>query len=150
MPMSEGTLILLLVLVAGLLGGNDLVGLAAAVLLSLQVAGIPALIQALETHGVRLGVLFLFIGVLLPFATGRLGISTTANSLISPFGGITIIIGAVTAFLAAKGITLLQTQPETMIGLILGSVLGVTLFGGIPAGPLVAAGLAALVLQALR
>jgi uncharacterized membrane protein (DUF441 family) len=87
--------------------------------------------------------------MLLPYANGQMGLASI-KSLFSTHGLVAVVIGAVGARLAAEGIQLLTAQPEIMVGIVLGSVLGVSFFGGIPAGPLVASGLAAVIFRYLR
>lgn len=146
--MSEGGLILLLVMIAGLLGQNEVVGLAAGAMLLLNLLDARFVLKLLESHGVDVGVFFLLIGVLLPFATGKLGFKT-ADTVLSLQGLLVVLVGVMATYLAAKGVDLLTVRPEVMIGLVIGSVLGVAFFDGIPAGPLVAAGIAALLLRIL-
>lgn len=148
--MGEGTMVLLLILVAGVLGGNDLVSVSAAVMLLLQATGFGDVFTFLEQHGVDIGVIFLMLGLLLPFATEKLGLSGTATSLISPAGLIAVVIGSGASYLAAQGVVMLQSHPEVLVGLLIGSVVGVYFLGGIPAGPLVSAGLAAVIYQLMN
>jgi uncharacterized membrane protein (DUF441 family) len=143
--MGTGTAVLVIILLAGLLGGNDLVSVASGLMLALQLADVPGMFGFLETYATQLGITFLFIGLLLPFATGQMGLVLAAKSILCTRGVVAIAIGALGAYLAAEGVSLLSTRPETMVGMVIGSVLGVSFLGGIPAGPLVAAGLAALV-----
>lgn len=44
-----------------------------------------------------------------------------------------------------RGITLMGNQPQLVAGLLVGTVLGVALFRGVPVGPLIAAGLVSLI-----
>src|SRR5690606_27219204 len=53
---GEGTVILLLILAAGLLGGNELVSVSAAVLLLLRASGLGHAFRFLEEHGLDLGI----------------------------------------------------------------------------------------------
>ena len=39
----------------------------------------------------------------------------------------------------------MQSQPNLIIGLLVGTVIGVTFFNGIPVGPLIAGGLLSLI-----
>ncbi|HEY8495897.1 MAG TPA: DUF441 domain-containing protein [Limnochordales bacterium] len=142
--MGEGTVILLLILAAGLLGGNELVSVSAAVLLFLRASGLGHAFQFLEEHGLDLGIVFLLLGLLLPFATDRLGVAATASSLTKPAGLIAVGVGTLAAYLAAQGVAMLRLHPEVLVGLIVGSVIGVYFLKGIPAGPLVAAGIASV------
>lgn len=143
--MGEGTMVLLLLLAGGVLGGNDLVSVSAAVMLVLQLTGFGDVFTFLEQYGVDIGIIFLMLGLLLPFATEKLGLSATLRGLVSPAGLISLVIGTVTAYLAAQGVSMLQSHPEVLVGLLVGSVAGVYFLGGIPAGPLVAAGIAAVI-----
>lgn len=143
--MGEGTLVLLLLLAGGVLGGNDLVSVSAAIMLFFQLTGFGDVFGFLEQHGVDIGIIFLMLGLLLPFATEKLGLTATLRGLVSPAGIIAFIVGTVTAYLAARGVSMLQSHPEVLVGLLVGSLAGVYLLGGIPAGPLVAAGMAAVI-----
>lgn len=145
--MGTGAVVLGLVFTAGLLGGNDLVAAASAVVLVARLLAHPGVFQFLEAYATQLGITFLLIGLLLPFATGQMGLAAAARSLATSRGVVAIGIGALGAYLAAEGISLLHTRPEVMVGIVFGSVLGVSFLGGIPAGPLVAAGLAAMVFR---
>ena len=59
---------------------------------------------------------------------------------------IALISGAVATTMNHQGLELLQRVPSLMIGLVLGSIVGVVFFGGVPVGPLMAGGIAALLL----
>ena len=48
--------------------------------------------------------------------------------------------------LNGRGVTLMSSQPGIVAGLLVGTVLGVALFRGVPVGPLIAAGLVSLFL----
>lgn len=148
--MHDGSLVLFLVLIAGLVGKNDLIALAALVMLTLQLTAGDATFTFLSRFGVQVGVVFLLIGLLLPFATGKIGLSGVRTSLLTPSGLVAILVGAFSAYLAGEGVELLSGRPDVMMGLIVGSILGVAWFGGIPAGPLVAGGLAAVLYRFLR
>lgn len=145
--MTGGSVVLAFVLAAGVIGGNDLVAVASALMLTLQLLDIPDMFKFLHTYASQLGITFLLIGLLLPFANGEMGFQAAARSLVTPKGLVAIGIGAAGAWLAAEGINLLTTKPEVMVGIVIGSVLGVSFLGGIPAGPLVASGLAALIFR---
>ena len=120
-------------------------------MLLLQLTGFGDVFTFLEQHGVEIGIIFLMLGLLLPFATDKLGLSATVRSLgLAPAGLIALGAGTAAAYLAAQGVAMLQSHPESLVGLLVGSVLGVYFLGGIPAGPLVAAGLAAVVYHLVK
>lgn len=145
----EGKLVLVALVAAGLLGGNDLVATSAAALLIFATLGPVSVLDFLEEYTLSLGILLLLISLLLPFARGQLGLSQVAAQLVSLPGLVAFGVGAVSTWLAAQGVSLLKQRPETMLGMVMGSVIGVLWLNGIPAGPLVAAGLAAVLLRFL-
>lgn len=146
----EGSFLLFIVLIAGLLGKNDLIALAALVMLVLQATGSEATFTFLSRFGVQVGVVFLLIGLLLPFATGSLGFAGIRANLFTPSGLVAVVVGSASAYLASEGVDLLSVRPDVMVGLIVGSIIGVAWFNGIPAGPLVAGGFAAILFRIFR
>ncbi len=148
--MKDGELILLAVAVAGVIWRNDLVAIAAGSTLLFSVIGSPTHLTMLDRFAVPVGVIFLTIGLLVPFANGQLGFPAVTRTLLSPSGFIAIAVGAASSYLAADGVKLLVVHPEVLVGLVIGTIVGVSAFGGIPVGPLVAAGLVALVSYVLR
>ena len=105
--MHEGSFLLFIVLVAGLLGKNDLIALAALVMLTLQAARAEMAFTFLSRFGVQVGVVFLLIGLLLPFAMGDLSFAGLRANLFSPAGLLAVTVGALSAYLAGEGVELL-------------------------------------------
>ena len=54
-------------------------------------------------------------------------------------------VGVIVAWLGGRGVTLRGSQPQLVAGLLVGTVLGVALFRGVPVGPLIAACLVSLI-----
>ena len=59
---------------------------------------------------------------------------------------LSISVGVLVAWLAGKGVPLMGEQPILITGLLIGTIIGVAFLGGIPVGPLIAAGILALLL----
>lgn len=57
-----------------------------------------------------------------------------------------IVIGVLVSWLGSRGVSLMSNQPSTVAGLLVGTVLGVALFKGVPVGPLIAAGILSLLI----
>lgn len=57
-----------------------------------------------------------------------------------------IAVGMFVSWLGGRGITLMNSQPTVVGGLLIGTIIGVSLFRGVPVGPLIAAGLLSLML----
>lgn len=148
--MGAGSWILIGIAAAGLLGRNLLVATAAFVTLLLATTASDQLWRLLGDQAIRFGILLLLLGVLVPFGSGQLTWETLRTSLSSLEGVVAVFTGLMSAWLGARGLALLQVSPELIVGFVVGSVIGVMFFAGIPAGPLVAFGLAALILDLLR
>lgn len=145
--MQSSVILMLLLLVLGIWGKSNIIAAAAGILLVLQFTNLQVFMPILERRGLELGLLFLVIAVLVPFASGRVSTGEIIRSFLSLPGIIAVISGAAATVLNGHGLELLQSEPYLMIGLVVGSIIGVLAFGGIPVGPLMAGGLAALLLQ---
>ena len=143
--------VLLLTLGAlGLASGNDAVGLAAFLTLALRELGPPDSLEVTARHSTQLGILFLVLGLLLPAVAAVAGAPELFSRVVlSRTGLVSVLVGLISSRLAADGVALMQSRPEVLLGLVVGSLAGVWLLGGIPVGPLVAAGLVALLARLL-
>lgn len=141
---------LIALLILGLAARSSLVAGAAAVLLTLRFAKLTVLLPRLERRGVEIGLLFLTIAMLVPFAMGRVNLADIKKSFLTVPGILAIMGGAVATRINGQGLRMLNHESHLMISLIVGSILGIVLFGGIPVGPLMAAGVTYLLLQGIQ
>ena len=81
-----------------------------------------------------------------PIASGTLPPSTLLHSFVNWKSLIAIAVGIFVSWLGGRGVALMSAQPSLVAGLLVGTVLGVALFRGVPVGPLIAAGLVSLLL----
>lgn len=146
----KDSIVLIVILVMGVVFNNRLVAAGAALLIVVQATGIKSLLTALDKRSLDAGLTLLIIAVLIPFANGKAKPSDIAKAFTSLPGVLAIAAGAVQAYISGQGIELLKARPDVIIGLLVGTILGVCFFGGIPVGPLAAAGLAALALRLWR
>ncbi len=138
-------LLLVILILLGVLGNNSSITISAAVLLLMQQTFLSKYIPFLEKNGLNVGVIILTIGVLAPIVTGRVQIP----SLVSLFHWkmfLALGVGMLVAWFAGRGVNLMGSQPILLTGLMIGTVLGVAFLGGIPVGPLIAAGILSLML----
>ncbi|NLM37805.1 MAG: DUF441 domain-containing protein [Firmicutes bacterium] len=145
--MLKANLVLFLFLCLGLFFGNSLVAAGAGTLLVLKLLNSPVLLAVLERHALQWGLLFLLIAVMVPLAKDQSGWRALIQVLFSPTGLAAVAGGITAAYLSGEGLGLLSFQPEIMVGLVIGTVLGVFFFKGMPVGPLAAAGLTAVLLK---
>ncbi|NIA43069.1 MULTISPECIES: DUF441 domain-containing protein [Providencia] len=143
----DPTLIILLVLAGlGIISHNMTVTLAMLFLLVVRVTPLNNYFPWIEKYGLTIGILILTIGVMAPIASGKI----TANEVLSSFLNwksiLAIVIGIAVSWLGSRGVTLMSHQPSTVAGLLVGTVIGVALFRGVPVGPLIAAGILSLLI----
>ncbi|MNC41537.1 hypothetical protein D3C75_903070 [compost metagenome] len=141
------TSLLLLGLAAlGIISSNSPVTIAMVVLLLLRVLGLQQTFPWLEKYGLTIGIIILTIGVMTPLASGKISLQTVGQSFLHWKSLLAIAIGILVAFLGGRGATLMTNQPTVVAGLLIGTVIGVALFKGVPVGPLIAAGILSLMI----
>ncbi|MDE5412331.1 MAG: DUF441 domain-containing protein [Bacillaceae bacterium] len=146
--LSQSSLFLLILLVISWLGKNQSLLVAVVALLLLKWTGLgDKLFPLIQAKGINWGVTILTIAVLVPIATGEIGFKQLTESLKSSYAWIALFSGIAVALIAASGVDLLKDDPHITTALVLGTILAVVLFKGIAVGPLIAAGIAYLIIQ---
>lgn len=138
-------LLLVILLILGVLSNNSTITISAAVLLIMQQTFLSSHIPLLEKYGVKIGIIILTIGVLSPLVSGKIQLPDLSGFL-SWKMALSIAVGVLVTWLAGKGVPLMGEQPILVTGLLIGTIIGVAFLGGIPVGPLIAAGILALFL----
>ena len=136
--------ILLIVFIAlGYFSKNGAIWISSSILLVVQQTVLTRYLPQADRPLISLGILILTIGILAPLVSGKVQLPPTSQLLdIKLFTA--VLTGIFVAWLAGRGIGVMQSQPNLIIGLLVGTVIGVTFFNGIPVGPLIAGGLLSL------
>jgi len=142
--MSLDNLPILIILALSVMAQNQSVSLAAAILLIIKLLGFDSWFPMLESRGMTLGITLLTIAILAPVAAGNITIRNMQESLSSPTGLAAVVTGVFAAWVAGKGLLFFKASPDTIISLILGTIVGISFFNGIAVGPLIAAGILSL------
>ena len=145
--MTAATILMLFILVLGIVGRSNVVAAAAAIMLLIHFTNLQKLFPIIERRGLEMGLLFLMLAVLVPFATGRVPVKEIFKCFVTLPGIIAIFSGALATYMNGKGLDMLQHAPQLMIGLVIGGIIGIVFFGGIPVGPLMAGGIAAVLMH---
>ena len=138
-------LLLVILIILGLLSHNSAITISAAVLLIMQQTFLSSYIPLLDKYGVKIGIIIFTIGVLSPLVSGKIQLPDLSDFLRWKMA-LSISVGVLVAWLAGKGVPLMGEQPILVTGLLIGTIIGVAFLGGIPVGPLIAAGILALLL----
>jgi uncharacterized membrane protein (DUF441 family) len=144
--MDMTSLLLLGLAALGIISSNSPVTIAMVVLLLLRVLGLQQTFPWLEKYGLTLGIIILTIGVMTPLASGKISLQLVGQSFLHWKSLLAIAIGILVAYLGGRGAILMTNQPTVVAGLLIGTVIGVALFKGVPVGPLIAAGILSLLI----
>lgn len=143
----NGDILLVALIIIGLLGRSKIITTAACILLVVKLISLDRYLPTIERRGLEIGLLFLTMGVLVPFASERI----TSKDVISIFtswpGILALAGGAIATYMNGKGLELLKIDPQLIVGLVIGSIFGIIFMRGIPVGPLMAAGITAFLLK---
>jgi uncharacterized membrane protein (DUF441 family) len=151
LPLLDRSLaILLLLLALGLWGKNGLVVVSAAIVIGLKVSGQSWGLSWLTRAGIDTGLTFMTLAVLAPLASGEVAVGDFGQHLVDPAVAFGLLGGVLAAWVCARGIELLRVEPQVIVALVVGSILGATFADGVPVGPLFAAGLTAIFLYLFR
>ncbi len=145
--MDITNLLLLLVLALGIIGNNPSISISVTVLLLLRLVHFDKTFVYLERYGLQIGIIILTIGVLAPVASGRITPEVIGRSFTDWKALLAVAVGIFVAYLGGRGAGLLASNPLIVTGLLVGTIIGVTFFRGVPVGPLIAAGILSLFLQ---
>lgn len=142
-----GEMILVILIIVGVVGRASILATAASVLLILKLTSLQRYFPALERRGLEIGLLFLMISVLVPLINGKIQTRELWGTFFTVSGVFAMIGGILATYLNGQGLNMLRMEPQLMLGLVLGSIIGIVFFKGIPVGPLMAAAIAALMLK---
>ncbi len=136
---------LVVLIFLGVVGNNSSITISAIVLLLMQQTFLAKYLPYMEKYGLNLGIIILTVGVLAPIISGKIQLPGFV-ALLNWKMLLAIAIGVLVAWFGGRGVGLLGTQPVLITGLLIGTIIGVSFFGGIPVGPLIAAGILSLML----
>ncbi|ARU64779.1 DUF441 domain-containing protein [Histophilus somni] len=136
-------LLLVSLILLGVLGNNSSITISATILLLMQQTFLAKYIPFTEKYGVNIGIIILTIGVLSPIVSGKVQLPNW-TALIHWKMFLAMAVGVLVAWFGGRGVNLMGTQPSLLTGLLVGTILGVAFLGGVPVGPLIAAGILSL------
>ncbi|GIP35320.1 DUF441 domain-containing protein [Paenibacillus sp. J2TS4] len=143
----NGNVILVVLIIIGLIGRSHIITTASCILLVVKLVSLDRYLPGIERRGLELGLLFLTMGVLVPFASEKITWKEVSTVFTSWPGILALAGGAIATYMNGKGLELLKIDPQIIVGLVIGSIFGIVFMRGIPVGPLMAAGITALLLK---
>ncbi|MEB3101456.1 DUF441 domain-containing protein [Ferviditalea candida] len=143
----NGEIVLVILIIVGMLGRSHIITIAACILLAVKLFDLDRFLPSVERRGLELGLLFLTMAVLVPFASNKITLREVISVFTSLPGVIALAGGALATYMNGKGLELLKIDPQLIVGLVIGSIFGIVFLKGIPVGPLMAAGITAVLLK---
>ncbi|MEG0370763.1 MAG: DUF441 family protein [Clostridium sp.] len=101
----------------------------------------------IEKHFLNLGMIILTIWMIYPIIKGN---ELSFKAILTPIGIIGFMAGILAAILASKGLVFSKGSVDVVTGVVLGTIVGVSLFKGVAIGPLIASGIAFIVYRILE
>ena len=144
--MGQEYIIMLAILICGVVGHNMSVAYAAGAVILLKVLGLNQVIDVLGDKGITWGIILLTVAIFVPIATGKITWADILHCFQSPAGIVSLIVGAGVAIFGYLGVDYMKASPEVATALIIGTMIGVFFFRGIPVGPLIASGVVYVVM----
>lgn len=143
---------LLLLILAGIsyFSGNMSVTFAVLILMLFKLTPLSEYFSLLQKKGMTLGIVILTASVMVPLATGTIGIREILQTAKSWQGVLAVLVGICVAWLGYRGVNLMEANPRVITGLIVGTLIGVAFFKGVPVGPLIAGGILSLMIGASK
>ena len=148
--MGNGYILIFIIFSLGILAKSNILSLAAVILFLLKVLKLKLVFPILEKQGLDLGLLFLILAVLAPLVTDVKVLTDLVNIFKSPLGLLALTGGLLATKLNGMGLDLLEDQPQLIVGMVLGSLIGIIFLDGIPVGPLMAGGITAFFLRIVQ
>lgn len=134
-------LFLVVLIGLGVVGNNATITIAATVLLLIQQTFLSKYLPLVDKYALQWGIILLTIGVLSPLVSGKTKLPPHLSDYVNVKMMLAMAVGVLVAWIAGRGIPLMGGQPVLVTGLLIGTILGVAFLGGVPVGPLIAAGL---------
>ncbi|MEZ3501664.1 DUF441 domain-containing protein [Pantoea sp. KPR_PJ] len=148
MAAYASTLILIGLAVLSYFVHNSAVTLSILILLAIKLTPLSQFFPYVEKQGIQLGIIILTVAVMAPLASGSLPASSLLKSFVHWQSIVAILVGIFVAWLGGRGVSFMSVQPTVIGGLLIGTVIGVAFFRGVPVGPLIAAGIVSLFITA--
>lgn len=139
--LDSSILILLILAIVCYLTRNNTVMIAIFILLVFKLTPLNVYFPVLQKQGLSIGIIVLTAAVLVPLANGTISFPEIVKSFTDWKALCAIFMGIFVSYAGMRGIGVLSSSPSISTGLILGTIIGVAGFKGVPVGPLIAAGL---------
>ncbi|WP_018248228.1 DUF441 domain-containing protein [Orenia marismortui] len=138
-------IVLIIITILGLIVRNNSLIISGAVLLLVRLLKAEGFLNIIDNYSVKIGIILIMLGVLTPLATGDLKLEGMTENLMNPIAILGLIMGIAVTQFTREGLMLMENTPTVTINLVIGVIIGVAFFKGVPSGPLIASGITAVI-----
>jgi len=138
--MGVGEQIAVAVLFFAILTKNKTVAISTGAMLLLRLLNLKTAINFVGKNGVNIGLILLTAGCLTPFFQNKYTAPELKEAFLSLHGMVGIFAGMAVALLAGQGARC--PYPYTVLGVVIGTFVGVGFFNGVAVGPMIGSGIA--------
>ena len=135
-------IIILALVILSFITKNKNLGIAALIVFVISISGSQKLVNTVEKYCMDIGMIFLMMWMLIPLIKMEASNGAGFKSLLTLNGAVSFLAGVIVVLLAAKGVDFTKGSADVLSGVVIGSIVGVSLLGGVPVGPLIASGIA--------
>ncbi|MBM7557047.1 DUF441 family protein [Halanaerobacter jeridensis] len=143
----QANILLIIVGVLGVIVDNQSLIISGFVLLLLRVLELDDVLKTIDNYSVKIGIILIMLGVLASLAIGKQDFSILLERLREPLTLLALVMGILVTQFTREGIDLFAADPTITIVLVIGIIIGVAFFNGMPSGPLIAGGITAVIYQ---
>lgn len=144
-------IVLLCIIIMSIIAKNKSMVYGGIIVLVLSFINNENMQKFIKTNFLDIGLIFLIIWMLVPLLENHKELSMlnikncfNLNTIVSFASGFFVVV------VAKKGLNYLNGNAQALTGIILGSIVGVTFFGGIPVGMLTGSGIAYLLFKIIK
>ena len=148
MAAYASTIVLICLAILSYFVHNTAVTISILILLAIKLTPLAQFFPYVEKQGVQVGIIILTVAVMALLVSGSLPATSLLKSFANWQSIVAIIVGVFVAWLGGRGVSFMSMQPSVVGGLLIGTIIGVAFFRGVPVGPLIAAGIVSLFVTA--
>lgn len=147
----KNQIVLICLIFISILAKNKTMTIAGIIVFILAFIDNDTIIQFTKDYFLNIGTTILTIWILIPLIDNSKNKNIlNLKNLLNIHGIISLISGFLVVIIASKGVKYLNNNIYALSGILLGSIIGVTFFDGIPVGILTGSGIAFLIIKILK
>ena len=143
----DSNILLITILIFGFFSRSRVLLITTLFLLIIQELNIKEFFIFFSSHGIEIGLFFLLAAIISSLLLIELDFQKILDYFLSYQGLIAFIAGILATILNKMGLHLLESDSLLITAIVIGSIFGILFFEGIPVGPLMAAGIAVLLIR---